>query len=142
MVLPVAGNAALYAHLRRREQLAANAGLFRRRRASREARRRLKRARSLAAPGREAAFFAEVDRAVTGYVADKFDASAAGLTRERMAELLEARGVPEDLRRRTFTCLERCDFGRFAAREAGRDQVKALLGQAEEVVSGLERHLG
>ncbi|MBI3447785.1 MAG: protein BatD [Acidobacteria bacterium] len=141
LALPVAGNVAVYAHLRRRERFAANVGLFRGRRASRVARSRLKSARALMASGTEEAFFAEMDRAVTGYVADKFNVAAAGLTRERMLEMLEERGVPEDLRRRSIACLERCDFGRFAARQAARDQVASLMAQGEEVLTSLERFL-
>ncbi len=142
LAVPVAGNAALYAHLRRREHLAANAGLFRGRRARSAARRRLKQARGLMAPGREEAFFAEMDRAVTGYLADKFDLSALGLTRDRIGELLARRGVPEDLSRRAIACLERCDLGRFAARSAAREQTAALLEQGEDVIASLERFLG
>ena len=93
------------------------------------------------AGGGEEAFFAEMDRAVTGYVADKFNVAAAGLTRERIAELLGERGVADDLRRRTITCLERCDFGRFAARSAARDQMSALMAQGEEIITSLERTL-
>ncbi|HZE89940.1 MAG TPA: BatD family protein [Verrucomicrobiae bacterium] len=141
LALPVVGNVAVYAHLRRRQRFAANVGLFRGRRASRVARSRLKRARALMSAGSEEAFFAEMDRAVTGYVADKFNLAAAGLTRQRMLDMLEHRGVPEDLRRRTIACLERCDFGRFAARQAARDQVTSLMAQGEEVLTSLERFL-
>lgn len=142
LLLPIAGNAALFVHLRRREHQAANVGLFRRRRASRTAKVRLRAARNLMTKADDAAFFAEVDRAATGFLADKFDESAAGLTRDRMLRLLEERGVAEDLRRRTLSCLERCDLGRFAARSSGRDQTEALLKQAEEVITSLERALG
>jgi hypothetical protein len=142
MAMPIAGNAAIWLHFRRRERIAADVGLFRGRRASRAAKSRLRKARELMAGSSEEAFFAEMDRAVTGYVADKFNVAAAGLTRERIAELLVEREVAEDLRRRTLTCLERCDFGRFAARSAARDQMSALMAQGEEIITGLERSLG
>jgi len=139
--LPVVGNAALYATLRRRQRLATDVGLFRGRRASRAARMRLKSARALMTEGKEEAFFAEMDRAVTGFIADKFNVSAAGLTHEAIAEMLRDRKVPEDLSRRTMTCLERCDFGRFAAKSAGREQMTSLMSQGEEVLTSLERSL-
>jgi hypothetical protein len=141
LALPVAGNAALFAHLKRRERFAADVGLFRGRRASRVAKSRLKRARELMSAGSEEAFFSEMDRAVTGYVADRFNVAAAGLTRERMAEMFGERGVPEDLRRRTLACLERCDYGRFAARISAKDQMSALMSQGEEILTSLERAL-
>jgi len=141
LAMPIAGNAALFAHLRRRERFAADVGLFRGRRASRVAKSRLRRARELMAKGSEEAFFAEMDRAVTGYVADKFNVAPAGLTRERIAEMFVEKEVPEEIRRRTIACLERCDYARFAARNAAKDQMSALMSQGEEIITSLERAL-
>ena len=142
LVLPLAANTALYAHLRRKEHLSANVGLFRFRRASRAARQRLRRAREIAAARDNVAFYAEVDRAITGYVADKFGVAGAGLTRERILEMLAEKGVAADLRDAAISCLERCDFGRFAPGGASRSHVQALVRQAEDLISRLEGALG
>jgi hypothetical protein len=139
---PAVGNLALFVHLRHREHLAANVDLFRKRRASRIARRRLRAARRLAQAGEAADFFAEMDRAVTGYLADKFNLSAAGLTRDRITELLTSEKVAADLRESALGCLEQCDFGRFAPGSADRALLRSVLDRGEEAISRLERCLG
>lgn len=142
LVLPVAGNAALVARLRWREHLSANVHLFRGRRAPRVARQRLRKAARAAGPGGNLeAFFADVDRALTGYVADKFNVAPSGLTRERIAELLASRSVGEDLRGSVLTCLERCDAGRFAPGGAGPERLAGLVSRSEDVITKLERAL-
>jgi hypothetical protein len=55
--------------------------------------------------------------------------------------MLENRKVGEDLRRRSLTCLERCDYARFAARGSAKDQMKSLFSQGEEILTSLERAL-
>ena len=139
--LPIAGNVALYLHVRRQDHLSANAGLFRRRRASKMARERLRAARRLVGSGDAAAFHAELHRAVTGYVADKFNVSAAGVTRERIEEMLAATRVGPGLRREVTGILEACDYGRFAPGGAGVERLEGLLGRAEDLLASLERHL-
>jgi len=122
VVLPLAANAALYAHLRRKEHLSANVGLFRFRRASRAARQRLRRARRSPRRGTTWPSTPRWTRAITGYVADKFGVAGAGLTRERILEMLAEKGVAADLRDAAISCLEQCDFAaspRAARREAG-----------------------
>lgn len=142
LALPVAGNAALYVHLRRREHLEANVHLFRRRRATRLARQRLRKAARLVSAGENAeAFFAEVDGALTGYLADKFNVAASGLTRDRIAALLQDGKVDPSLRRETLECLDRCDMGRFAPGGSGRGRLESLLEMSSKVIAGLERRL-
>ncbi|HXI03506.1 MAG TPA: BatD family protein, partial [Candidatus Saccharimonadales bacterium] len=135
ILLPVAGNVALLARQRWREHLEGNVDLLRRRRATRVARTRLKKAGQLAGRTKEKdaeVFFDEVDRALTGYVADKFNVSPAGLTRERIAELLAERGVAEDLRGAIVSCLETCDMGRFAPGGTGRERLESLVARSRD----------
>jgi hypothetical protein len=139
---PVVGNIALYARLRHGEHLAANVDLLRRRQASRAARKRLRSARQLAQKGAAAAFYAEMDRAITGFLADKFNVAAAGLTRDRIDELLDSGRVDPEIRTRTLGCLEQCDFGRFAPAAAGKEKLRSVLARGEDAISRLERTLG
>lgn len=142
LLLPVVGNAVLWAHMRRREHLQSNVHLFRRRRATREARRRLKRAEALLAGKAEAeSVFDELERALSGYIADKFNVSASGLTHERISELLDHGRVARPLRERALACLEKCDAGRFAPGENGRERLEDLVARSREVIAGLERGL-
>jgi hypothetical protein len=142
LLIPVAGNVALFAHLRWREHLEANVHLFRRRRATRLARERLRKASGLISGGEDLEiFFDEIDRALTGYVADKFNVAPSGLTRERIASLLEERQVDSEVRRNALACLEQCDLGRFAPGAGGREQLESLVSRSRDVISGLERVL-
>lgn len=126
---------------RHRATLRGDRGLARARRAGRAAARRLRAiARGSPGDGREAAL--GVVEALVGYVADRFDRSAAGLTYEQMDELLASRGVREESRRRLRACLDRCDFVRFAP-QGGQAALPAadLVAEALAVVQALEREL-
>jgi hypothetical protein len=128
--------------MRRREHLQSNVHLFRRRRATREARRRLKRAEALLAGKAEPeSVFDELERALSGYIADKFNVSASGLTHERISELLDHGRVARPLRESALACLEKCDAGRFAPGENGRERLEDLVARSREVIAGLERGL-
>src|SRR5206468_4764789 len=71
--------------------------------------KRLRGARALLQQGEAVAFYAEIARAVTGYLADKQGVAAAGLTREELAGALSARGHPEETVRRLLRVLDDCD---------------------------------
>ena len=74
-------------------------------------------------------------------MADRFDRAAAGLTYELADELLNARGVDADLRRRFRGCLESCDFARFVPSSSESSRRRELLEQASAIVEQLERAL-
>ncbi len=141
LMLPVAADLGVYVLTRRRESLQANARQRRERRARSQARRRLKDARRRLAPSTARAFYAEVARALTEYVAAKFDASAAGLTRDRIEELLASRGAGDEDRREFHHCLEACDYARFAPTSSDEKEMKRALEAAEEILVRLERSL-
>ncbi len=141
ILLPVVADlgAALYA--RRRDASTASTRLRRERRARRVARKRLNEARRRMSPATARAFYAAVAQALTGYVGDKFDASGAGLTHQRIEELLAAHGAPEEKRSAFHRCLEACDYARFAPSSSGPDEMRKALAAAEETLVGLERTL-
>ncbi len=100
------------------------------------ARRRLAAAAKLLKGGSTAEFYAEVERALTSFMAAKLDATLTGLTRAELAEKLAAAGVPEAERARIAAVLETCDMGRYAPgmgeaaarRRAMDDAAKAMEG--------------
>ena len=117
-------------------------GVRRRRRARPLALKRLKEARRRVSPSTARAFYAEVASALSEYVAAKFDIPAAGLTHDRIEELLVGRGAPDDARRAFHRCLEACDYARFAPASSGAEEMRRTLAAAEEIVTRLERSLG
>jgi hypothetical protein len=91
---------------------------------ARAAQRRLQAARRLAPGAPAAEFYAEVERALVGFLEARLSAPLQGLTRPELALRLEAARVPEAERARILEVLERCDLGRYA-REAGEAPARA-----------------
>ena len=121
---------------RRRERYLSDHGFARARRAARAAARRLDRASARAAES--TAFHEEVAGALVDYVADRANRSATGLTYDELEELLAARGVSADLRRRYRACLESCDFARYVP-DSGRPQARTdLVAEARALIRALE----
>ena len=141
VLLPLVTDLGMFVYARTRDSQRANARQRRERRARALARRRLKEARRRMAPSTARAFYAEVARALTEYVAAKFDSSAAGLTHDRIEELLTSRGAPEEDRRTFHRCLEACDYARFAPTSSGPEELRRTLLAAEEILVRLERSL-
>ncbi|HEX4825644.1 MAG TPA: BatD family protein [Candidatus Polarisedimenticolaceae bacterium] len=122
---------------RRRERFLLDHGFARARRAARAAAKRLDRAGTRAGES-STAFHEEVAGALVDYVADRANRSAAGLTYDQLEEILAARGVSADLRRRYRACLESCDFARYVP-DAGRPQARTdLVAEARSLVRALE----
>jgi hypothetical protein len=141
LLTPVAADLGILALVLGRDRRHATARFRRERRARRMARRRLKEALRRMSPASSRSFYAAVALALTEYVADKFDTSAAGLTHQRIEELLAARGVREGLRRSFHRCLEACDFARFAPASADSGEMARTLRGAEDTLIALERSL-
>jgi hypothetical protein len=139
VLLPVAADLGVLVLARTRDSQRANARQRRERRARSLARHRLKEARRRMAPSSARAFYAEVAQTLAEYVAAKFDTSAAGLTHDRIEELLASRGAPDEDRRAFHRCLEACDYARFAPASSGPEEMRRTLLAAEEILVRLER---
>ncbi len=141
LLLPLAADLGVYVMARSRDSQRVNVRRRRERRARAMARRRLKEARRRMTPSTARAFYAEVAQALAEFVAAKFDTSAAGLTHDRIEELLASRGVPDEDRRTFHRCLEACDYARFAPTSSGLDEMRRSLLATEEIIVRLERSI-
>ena len=129
---------------RARQLFARDPALRRVKRARRAARARLRGAESLLDAQREgrsapAEFYAEVARALTGYLADKQGVVAAGLTREELARALAERGHAQPVVRALIAALDECDQARFAPGKTGLRAQQALLERADKLLADLDR---
>ena len=126
-------------HKRHRERLATDVVYARLRRAGKAAIRGLQAAEKAFRAGRTAEFHADVSKTLTGYLADRVNVSAAGMTREGIGEAFDALGA-RDEDGRTFVEIRReCDFARFAPSGTDADGMRDLLGRARDLIRSLER---
>lgn len=136
LALPPFALALVLGASRARRALQVDAETRRIRLARSSATRRLRGAKALLAKGDAAAFYAEIARAVSGYLADKQKLSTSGLTREELSQALLARGHSEETVRRVVRVLDDCDRARFSP---GTGEAReAMLGRADQAIAELE----
>ncbi|MFC1890453.1 BatD family protein [Thermodesulfobacteriota bacterium] len=126
-------------HKRHRERLATDVGYARLRRAGKAAIRGLQAAGKAFQAGRTAKFHADVSKTLTGYLADRVNVSAAGMTREGINAAFEALGARDEDRSAFVEILRECDFARFAPSGTDADGMRDLLGRARNLIRSLER---
>jgi hypothetical protein len=139
LIAPLVWNVGLVLYLRRREKEKTHSHLFRRRRAHRMARSRLKAAAKLAAQASKD-FYEEIAGALYRYVGDKSAQSPSGLTLSSIDTLLEARGVPEELRKDFRDLLGKCEEARFTPGARSREEMEAIRKRTENLIVAVERH--
>jgi hypothetical protein len=141
LALPVALNLGvlLYGWGRRRES--AHGPLVRRRGARGAALARLKQVEQALRRGQAPDVPSAVSEALTGFVADWFDAPRAGLTRARIEELLREAAVPAAASAELARVLGRADELGFSPGEGRKAAAAALLAEARASVVGLEKAL-
>jgi len=118
---------------RHRRRLAENPSLSRRRSAKRVA------MHAIESAGREnrAELASAVEIALCGYIADRCDLPAGGLTRAEAIEHLRQRSVSGTLIDEVDRLLERCEGMRYGAGEAGAEAIVA--DAAQQCIARLER---
>jgi len=135
---PVLVLAGLVALRWRRDRMAANVGYARSRGASREARKRLAKAKSLAQMETVEAFYAEISQALTSYIADKLNLSPHGLTTDRIRQMLTERGADVALIGDLNGMLQQCDFARFAPASLKAEDIAPALDRAATIITRME----
>jgi hypothetical protein len=126
---------------RRKARMRKDLGLSRSRRARRLARRRLKHSRKRLDKIDSASFHEELARTLVGFVADRSNLSAAGMTYDTADELLGAKGADPELRRRFRSTLENCDFARFVPTASLTERRTEVLEAVTALIEDLERTL-
>jgi hypothetical protein len=135
----VLGAVGLRLHRNRLEQ---DPAFARRRRARRIASARLSRARGLVGGDASREFYAEVARALRGFVADKLDVPEAGMQMKDAVDDLKNRGVPDGLLEEVSACLDHCDRQRFAPPERESGEEARFLDRVGKAMTDLSREVG
>jgi len=126
---------------RHRDRLEGDVAYARHRRAGRVAKKRLRRARLLKSTSTQREFYAEVDRALEGFLADKLNLAEAGLIGEEARAKLAARGVSDGTVSEYFACLEVCDRQRFAPADSTLEEMDAFLARTAQAMTNLNEEM-
>ena len=126
---------------RHRDRLEGDVAFARGRRASRVARKRLGRAQSLASDEDVRAFYAEVERALRGFLADKLNVAEAGFMSESAQSRLVSRGVSPEGVREYLECLGVCDRARFAPPGATDEQRAGFYERAAKAMAAVQEEI-
>jgi hypothetical protein len=139
-LLPMAGVAGALALRRHRDRIEGDVAYARGRRASRLARKRLAEARRLSTGDDARAFYAEVARALRGFVADKLNVAEAGMQIGDLRAGLARARVPDATTGELVDCLEHCDRQRFAPPTPEGERAR-FLERAGMLMTSLDREI-
>jgi len=139
-VSPILAFIGFIAFARRRERLLGDVKSLRNRKACKMAQRRLVEAKKFLQAKKREEFYAEISRALWGYIGDKLGIPPANLSLEAVRSTLEAHQVPADTVSSLASTFEQCEFARFAP---SQDTVamESIYGNAIELISMIEDHL-
>ena len=106
----------------------------RQRRRAKASRARLAAAVQLQDSEEPAAFFGEVEKAVSGFLEARLGFGVGGLTREELDQKMEQAGVPANRRGQVLALMDECDLGRFAPGAGDAEAREAALRDAMELM--------
>ena len=86
------------------------------------------------------AFFDEILRSLSGYVANKFNIPTVDMTKENILAKLSEAGVSADVANELVDVLDECQFAKFAPGNAD-DKMQALYGKASDIINKLDNLL-
>ncbi len=140
MVLVAAAAAAMYWILRLFAARRADVVGTKTRGATKMAKKRLHKASEYLSQNVYSAFYEELHKALTGYVADKLNMPVADLSKEKIAEALCGRGVPEETASRFVAIVDACEFARYSP-DAGNAAMSAHYQDAVDVISSIDSYM-
>jgi hypothetical protein len=87
-------------------------------------------------------FYAEISRALLGFIADKLNLAEAGLMTDEVAARLKERQVEDTIISELLECLQECDYQRFAPADATLEAMNDLYNRARAAIVNLEKKKG
>ncbi len=140
LVLPLAFLGLALGYRSHAEKMSTNVEYARKRKAARQAEKRLREAKTHLQQQKFAEFYGEVSNALLGFVADKTNQSAAGLMRDNVEQLLKENGVEQEMVSEYLACLDEADFRRFAPGQTAATDAKQFYDRAADLLSNLGKH--
>ena len=117
-----------------------NTVLMKNRKATKVAKKRLKKAHDSLRSNKEAEFYEDISQALWGYLSDKFSIPLAELSMDSVSEALVRKNVSEEIIGRFKSTLDNTEYARFAPGEKSM-MMEKIYNEALEVISKTEREL-
>ena len=105
------------------------------------AKKRLARANVLLSGSDARNFYAEVERELRGFLADKLNVAEAGFVSDAAERELERRGVSEEVVNEYLACLSVCDRARFAPPGSSAAEKSGFFGRVTEAMTTVQEQL-
>ena len=86
------------------------------------------------------AFYEELHKALLGFISDKLNMPASELSRDRICETLQERGVDKSLTDTFIGILDACEFARYSP-DAGNEAMTAHYNSAIDVISSIDSNM-
>lgn len=138
LALPVLGYVGAWFWQRHQAKLMTNVAYARSRKATRAAQKQLQAANKLMRANDGKGFYAEVQRALMGFLGNKLNVAEAALVTDDIARLLQEKRVAPELISNYLACLHTCDFQRFAPATANGTEMQQFYDKARGVLEELE----
>ncbi len=139
-LLPVALAVATVFVVRRINKNNADLGAVRLRKATKQAKKRLRKAEKLLATNDDEQFYVEIYQAIWGYVSDKFTIPTSQLSSETIQDVLEKKNVAENVIQTIMQTIGEVDFARFAPGDSASKK-QSIYNQAMQMILDLENQL-
>jgi len=136
-LIPIIWLAFLAVHINQRKKLEGDIAYARRKLASKAARKALKKAHEGFANPEQ--FYSLIYNGIVGFISDKLNISAAGLTNIQIIEMLKDSGRCDDIVGEFSDFLNQCDAGRFSPVKPSPQQIREIYDKAERLLSMLDR---
>lgn len=122
-----------------RRQLKENADLQRMRykKANKEAQRRLRQAKKLLAQKKKEAFYEEIERAAWTYLSDRLSIPTANLNKENITQILQEKGIGNELIAKVNNVLSTAEFARYAPTNSTH-QLQDIYQETANLINDLE----
>ena len=138
-LVPIVWLAALAIYVGNRKRLEGDIAYARRKTATKAARKALKDAREgFDSPEK---FYSNIFNGIIGFISNKMNISAQGLTNRQIIELLGKTGRCETIIDDFSEFLNQCDAGRFSPVKPDQSRMHEIYGKAERLLSELDRGL-
>ena len=138
LLLPALALAGLVRFRRHAERLATDLSYARNRRAHPVARKHLQAAGELLRKNDARAFYAEIERAVLGFIGNRLNIAETGMTRPQLDERLARAAIPAELREELRRLLEECDRVRFAPILPDHEEMTSAHDRAGRLIVALD----